>query len=73
MGRAIDKVLSQPPPASSRATPYRQPPPLCHDFDTSIQEGTIPSGDSPPGLAGLQVEHPIDVSIISLNRNMIEY
>jgi hypothetical protein len=35
MGRAIDKVLSQPPPASSRATPYRQPPPLCHDSDRS--------------------------------------
>jgi chitinase len=39
----------------------------------SIQEGTIPPGDSPLGLTGLQAEHPIDVSITSLNRNMIEY
>jgi chitinase len=39
----------------------------------SIQEGTIPPGDSPPGLTGLQAEHPIDVSITSLNRDMIEY
>jgi hypothetical protein len=27
-------VLSQPPPTSSRATPHRQPPPLCHDSET---------------------------------------
>jgi hypothetical protein len=36
VGRAIDKVLSQPPPTSSRATPHRQPPPLCHDSDKGI-------------------------------------
>jgi hypothetical protein len=35
VGRAIDKVLSQPPPTSSRATPHWQPPPLCHDSDTN--------------------------------------